>query len=88
MSIDRSLFRNLSFHDAAHPEVVLGGLFQHGSITEENCLDILQIILIVGGYPFRVQERISGHIVSRTDALLKKGVYDIYCDSMYYFPIC
>ncbi|KAG0136488.1 hypothetical protein HOY82DRAFT_583341 [Tuber indicum] len=32
------------------------------------------------GSPIRVQERISSHIVSRTDVPLKRGAYDIYSE--------
>ncbi|KAG0131798.1 hypothetical protein HOY82DRAFT_578422 [Tuber indicum] len=81
MSINRSLPRNVSFYDATHPDVALGGLVQNGSITEANFLDILGILLVVEGSPLRVQQRISRHIVSRTNVPLGKGVYDIYCDS-------
>ncbi|KAG0641779.1 hypothetical protein HOY80DRAFT_1135047 [Tuber brumale] len=81
MSQNRSLQRNVSFHDATNPEEALGGLVQNGSITEANFLDILGIILIVGGSPLRVQERTSSHVVCRTNAPLKTGVYDIHCDA-------
>jgi len=84
MSLNRSLLRNVYFHDATKPDEVLGGFVQNGSITEATFLDILGILLVVEGNPIRVQERLSGHIVSRTDIPLKKGVYDIYCDSMRY----
>ena len=88
MALNRSLLRNVFFHDATYPDVALGGLFQNGSITEANFLDILGMLLIVEGNPLRVQERASGNIVSRTDIQLQKGVYDIYCDGIcYIFPI-
>ncbi|CUS15899.1 unnamed protein product, partial [Tuber aestivum] len=74
--------RNVSFYDAARPDVVLGGFFQNGSITEANFLDILEILLVVTGGPLRVQERISSHLISRTDMQLETGVYDIYCDAI------
>ncbi|KAG0127466.1 hypothetical protein HOY82DRAFT_586872 [Tuber indicum] len=81
MSQNRSLLRNVTFYDATNPEEALGGLAQNGSITEANFLDMLGILLVVDGSPLRVQERISSHIVSRTDVPLKTGVYDIYCDA-------
>jgi len=84
MSLNRSLLRNVHFHDATKPDEVLGGFVQNGSITEATFLDILGILLVVEGNPIRVQERLSGYIVSRTDIPLEKGVYDIYCDSMRY----
>ncbi|KAG0641778.1 HNH endonuclease-domain-containing protein [Tuber brumale] len=80
MSINRSRWRNVSFHDAANPEEALGGLVQNGSITEANFLDILGIVLVVGRNPLRVQERISSRVVSRTDVPLGTGVYHIYCE--------
>jgi len=84
MALNRSLVRNVFFHDATNPDVTLGGFFQNGSITEANFLDMLGILLIVEGDPLRVQERVSGHIVSRTNSPLKIGAYDIYCDGMCY----
>ncbi|KAG0132673.1 hypothetical protein HOY82DRAFT_538726 [Tuber indicum] len=81
MASNRSTIRNVYFHDATNPDVILGGFFQNGSITEANFLDMLGILLIVEGNPLRVQERVSGHMVWRTDRPLKIGVYDIYCDA-------
>ncbi|PUU75208.1 hypothetical protein B9Z19DRAFT_1195653 [Tuber borchii] len=81
VALNRSLLRNVYFHDATNPDVILGGFFQNGSVTEANFLDILGILLVLEGNPLRVQERVSDHIVSRTDIPLKKGVYDIYCDA-------
>ncbi|KAG0127163.1 hypothetical protein HOY82DRAFT_83058 [Tuber indicum] len=80
MSQNRSLGRNVSFCDATQPDIALGGLIQNGSITEANFLDILAIILVEGG-SLRVQGRVSGHILCRTDVPLKTGVYDIYSDA-------
>ncbi|KAG0123153.1 hypothetical protein HOY82DRAFT_495434 [Tuber indicum] len=73
--------RNVSFDDATHPKVALGGFIQNGSITEANFLDILGIILVFDGSPLCVRARESSHIVSRTDQSLEAGVYDIYCDA-------
>ncbi|KAG0133142.1 hypothetical protein HOY82DRAFT_641168 [Tuber indicum] len=53
----------------------------NGSITEANFLDILGILLVVSGGPLRVQERISSHIVCRTEVPLEAGKYDIHCDA-------
>jgi hypothetical protein len=78
MSLDRSLLRNVSFYDATNPDVALGGLFQNGSITEANFLDMLGILLVQAS-PLRVQERVSNHIVSRRNLPLELGIYDIYC---------
>ena len=88
MALNRSLIRNVFFHDATYPDVTLGGLFQNGSITEANFLDILEMLLIVQGNPLHVQQRASGHILSRTDIQLQTGVYDIHCDGICcIFPI-
>ncbi|KAG0138790.1 hypothetical protein HOY82DRAFT_582414 [Tuber indicum] len=82
MALNRSRIRNVYFHDATNPDVTLGGFFQNGSITEAKFLDMLGILLIIEGNPPRVQERVSGDILSRTDIPLKRGIYDIYCDGM------
>ncbi|KAG0641783.1 HNH endonuclease-domain-containing protein [Tuber brumale] len=81
MSLNRSLPRNVSFYEATSPDEALGGLVQNGSITEANFLDMLGILLVVGMSPIRVQERMSSHIVSRTEVPLQVGVYDIYCEA-------
>ncbi|KAG0636815.1 hypothetical protein HOY80DRAFT_975892 [Tuber brumale] len=81
MSLNRSLPRNVKFYDATSPDEALGGLVQNGSITETNFLDMLGILLVVGVSPIRVQERMSSHIVSRTEVPLQVGVYDIYCEA-------
>jgi hypothetical protein len=78
MSMDRALFRNVHFFDAA-TSTILGGVRQNGSITEANFLKMLAIVLVTE-VPIRVQERISGHIVSMTSDALQTGTYDVYCD--------
>ncbi|CUS08066.1 unnamed protein product, partial [Tuber aestivum] len=87
MSVNRSHWRNVSFYDATNPDQALGGVVQNGSITEANFLDMLGILLVSDGSPLRVQERISSHIISRTDLPLETGVYDIYCDCMCYISL-
>ncbi|KAG0132191.1 hypothetical protein HOY82DRAFT_578251 [Tuber indicum] len=82
MALNRSLIRNVYFHDDTNPDVTLGGFYRNGSITKANFLDMLKILLIVEGNPLRVQERVSGDILSRTDLPLKKGIYDTYCDGI------
>ncbi|KAG0636522.1 hypothetical protein HOY80DRAFT_1054169 [Tuber brumale] len=47
MSQPPSVGRNVTFYNAAEPDVALGGLVQNGSVTEENVLDILGILLVV-----------------------------------------
>jgi len=86
MSTSRSLPRNVSFYDATHLDVALGGFVQNGSITEENFLDILGMLPIIEEGPIRVQERMSSHIVSRTGMPVQAGVYDIYWECMCYMP--
>ncbi|KAG0128273.1 hypothetical protein HOY82DRAFT_622055 [Tuber indicum] len=81
MSPNRSLQRNVFFHDAAKPKEALGGLVQNGPITEANFLDMLGMLLVVdGGCPLHLQGRMSSHMISRRDMPLKAGVYDIYAD--------
>ncbi|CUS15898.1 unnamed protein product, partial [Tuber aestivum] len=60
--------------------VVLGGLCQNGSITEANFLSFLDILLVTQEGTVRVQARISGYVVTRTNTPLATGAYDIYCD--------
>ncbi|CUS15098.1 unnamed protein product [Tuber aestivum] len=80
MAFPRSALRNTYFYDATDPEVVLGGFRQNGSVTEANFLSFLDILLVTQGGTVRVQARISGHIVTRTNVPLATGAYDIYCD--------
>jgi len=69
------------FYDATKADGgALGGLIQNGSITEENFLGMLGILLVTEGVPIRVVHRTSGHIVSRNNRCLEAGVYDIYSD--------
>ncbi|KAG0132669.1 hypothetical protein HOY82DRAFT_643507 [Tuber indicum] len=81
MPPSHSLLRNVSFYDATHPDLTLGGLVQNGSITEANFFDILKILIVVKGSPLLIHERISSRIISRTDVPLKTGIYDTYCDA-------
>ena len=83
MAFSRVAQRNTNFYDATDPEVVLGGFRQNGSITEANFLFFLDILLVTQGGTVRVQARISGHIVTKTNIPLAIGAYDIYCDGMY-----
>jgi HNH endonuclease len=80
MPINRAPGRNVHIYDASAPDVVLGGLIQNGSVTENNFLDMLGILL-VSETPLRVQERTSGHVVTATNSSLQPGEYDVYCDS-------
>jgi len=83
MAFSRSALRNTHFYDATNPEVVLGGFRQNGSITESNFLSFLDILLAAQEGTVRVQARILGHVVTRTNTPLATGAYDIYCDGMY-----
>ena len=84
MAFSRSGLRNINFYDAMHPDVALGGLCQNGSITEENFLSFLEILLVIpGGTTLCVQARACGHIVTRVNTPLATGSYDLYCDGMY-----
>ncbi|KAG0138343.1 hypothetical protein HOY82DRAFT_637021 [Tuber indicum] len=65
MSVDRSLLRNVAFYDVTNPDLPLGGLFQNGSITEANFLDMLGILLVEAS-PLRVQERSIPRSISQT----------------------
>jgi len=83
MPLSRSGVRNTHFYDATDREVVLGGFRQNGSITEANFLYFLEILLKNPIDTVRVQARISGHIVTRTNVPLATGAYDLYCRGMY-----
>src|SRR5258706_2546055 len=77
---NRSNFRNVHFYDGS---VLLGGLIQNGSVTEENFLQMLGILLVAKA-PIRVQHRTSGEILlADSKSRLQLGIYDIYCDSEY-----
>ncbi|KAG0132672.1 hypothetical protein HOY82DRAFT_591051 [Tuber indicum] len=76
---NRSLLRNVFFHDATNPDVTLGGPFQNGSIAEVNFLEFLDIVL-ANSVAIRVKKRTSTWIVSRINVPLETGVYDIYSD--------
>ena len=65
MTTGRPFFVYEYFYDALNPTVVLGGLRQNGSITEENFIDMLAILLITET-PIVVRHRESGHAVTRT----------------------
>ena len=66
----------MHFYDGHNPDLLLGGLIQNGSVTEKNFLDMLGILLIVEA-PIQVQERVSGHLVSRSENPLQAGTYNI-----------
>jgi len=57
MFLNRSLPRNVTFHNATRPDETLRGFDKHASITEANFLDILGMLLVIKD-PIRVQERV------------------------------
>jgi len=83
MPLSCSTNRNTFFYDATNPEVLLGGFRQNDSITEENFLFFLDILLVNPVDTLHVQARISNHIVTRTNTALETGAYNIYCNGMY-----
>ncbi|RPB27123.1 hypothetical protein L211DRAFT_856010 [Terfezia boudieri ATCC MYA-4762] len=68
----------IKFYNATLPGDDLG-LIQNGSVTEANFLEMLGILLITET-PIQVQERGSGHIVTRANNQIEPGEYDVYCD--------
>jgi hypothetical protein len=94
MSEDQSVLsddgRNVHFFDGSTGDM-LGGLFQNGSVTQANFIDMLNIVLVIvprpllGPRPLTVKAR-SGQTISRTSQPLTPGDYDIYvsADGRYY----
>lgn len=87
MSLNRSLCRNVHFYDATDHNTPLGGLIQNGTITEDNFLNILSVLLITEA-SIRVQEWTSGYVVSTIADILKPRTYDVYCDGTYLVYSC
>ncbi|RLL94587.1 hypothetical protein CFD26_103556 [Aspergillus turcosus] len=56
---------------------MLGGLFQNGSVTQANFIDMLNIILVIGSRQPTIKAR-TGQTISRTTQPLTPGDYDIY----------
>ncbi|KAI2791192.1 hypothetical protein POX_c04048 [Penicillium oxalicum] len=92
MSEDQSFLsddgRNVHFFDGSTGDM-LGGLFQNGSVTQANFIDMLNIVLVIVPRPLveprppivpcplTVKAR-SGQTISRTSQPLTPGDYDIY----------
>lgn len=61
----------------------LGGLFQNGSVTRANFIDMLNIVLVIVlrlstmPCPLTVKSR-SGQTIPQTSQPLRPGNYDIY----------
>lgn len=72
---DRAAYRNVHFYDASDARL-LGGLYQNGSITEANFLDMLDLILVTYS-PIAVQDRFSCNELCRSGRPLQPGIYDI-----------
>ncbi|KAJ5545181.1 hypothetical protein N7535_006436 [Penicillium sp. DV-2018c] len=74
--------RNVHFFNSSTGDM-LGGVFQNGSITESNFIDMLDIVLVivsqsrVASQPFTVRAR-SGQTISRTSQPSAPGDYDIH----------
>ncbi|OJJ42028.1 hypothetical protein ASPZODRAFT_77930 [Penicilliopsis zonata CBS 506.65] len=74
--------RNVHFFDSSTDDM-LGGVFQNGSITEANFIDMLNIVLViepqspVAPRSLTVRAR-SGQTISRTSQPLTPGDYDIH----------
>jgi hypothetical protein len=73
MSSHRSHIRNVRFFDEANPDVVLGGLIQNGSLTE-NFLVKLDIVLAATAL-IRVSAKDTGRVVSIVNTRLDAGDY-------------
>ncbi|KAG0124869.1 HNH endonuclease-domain-containing protein [Tuber indicum] len=87
MAPNRSLIRNVFFHDATNPDVTLGGLFQNGSITEANSifLTLINVPLETGVYdiysdvPIELSREVSvehatTHNITGRDARFRREV--------------
>lgn len=78
----RSYPRNVHFFNGS-TGAPLGGLFQNGSVTQANFIDMLNIILVMVPHlstvpcPFTVMTQ-SGQTISQTNQSLIPGNYDIY----------
>ena len=74
--------RNVYFFHGSTGDM-LGGLFQNGSITQANFIDMLNIALVVVPHPpaesrlLTVKAR-SGQIISQSSQSLIPGDYDVY----------
>ena len=74
--------RNVHFFDGL-TGAMLGGLFQNGSVTQANFIDMLDIVLVIVPRlstvpcPLTVKSR-SGQTISQTSQPLIPGNYDIY----------
>jgi hypothetical protein len=92
MSEDQSVLsadgRNVHFFNSSTGDM-LGGLFQNGSVTQANFINMLNIVLVlvprppirpcppIASRPITIKAR-SGKTISRTSQPLTPGDYNIY----------
>ncbi|KAK9311259.1 hypothetical protein V1524DRAFT_371473 [Lipomyces starkeyi] len=72
----RAIGRDVHFYLFSEPDQPLGGLRLNPSVTEENFLSMLDILIVASG-PFRVTLRSTGVDLMRTNNTLMPGQYDI-----------
>ncbi|KAK9482430.1 hypothetical protein V1527DRAFT_499137 [Lipomyces starkeyi] len=76
MAGTRALGRDVHFYLYSEPDQPLGGMRMNPSVTEENFLSMLDILIVASG-PFRVTLRSTGVDLRRTNNALMPGHYDI-----------
>ncbi|KAK9357431.1 HNH endonuclease-domain-containing protein [Lipomyces starkeyi] len=76
MAGTRAIGRDVHFYLFSEPDQPLGGMRLNPSVTEENFLSMLDILIVATG-PFRVTLRSAGVDLMRTNNPLKPGHYDI-----------
>lgn len=83
MLADRSIYRNVHFHNASTGEPS-GGFYQKGSITETSFLEILKHVLLVVDHDFDiiVKHRETGVELTPSPRPVSPGNYEIYSEGM------
>ncbi|KAK9489626.1 HNH endonuclease-domain-containing protein [Lipomyces doorenjongii] len=76
MAGTRAKGRDVQFYLFSEPDQPLGGMRLNPSVTEENFLSMLDILIVASG-PFRVTLRETGVDLLRTNNALQPGHYDI-----------
>ncbi|PLN74548.1 hypothetical protein BDW42DRAFT_182003 [Aspergillus taichungensis] len=74
--LSRSLWRNILFYDASNDEQ-LGGLYQAGSLTEENLHWMLGSVLLIVDQPWTLRHKASGRTVLPSNNKAALGEYEI-----------
>ena len=82
---DRSFFRNILIYDASDKKQ-LGGLWQAGSLTEDNLHWMLGRVLLITKESWTLRYRASNRIVMPSNNPAALGEYDIHCDGQF-FPV-